>query len=155
MWWWWWRCINHDYFLLVSNGQYKAFLERIVENDMGYEEFGDILNRHNTLTEANNDLMRHSAEVMMMMMLVMLIMMMIMIMVMMMVMLILMTIIVMTMITVIMIMVIMFYKIIIHNFIKVGTWSWLIPKLIMLMIWGTNYDDKNCGDVYDSMRCLW
>jgi len=30
---------------------------------MGYEEIGDILNRHNTLTEANNDLMRHSAEV--------------------------------------------------------------------------------------------
>lgn len=47
---------------LISNGQYKSFLERIVENDMGYEEIGDILNRHNTLTEANNDLMRHSAE---------------------------------------------------------------------------------------------
>ena len=59
------------HYFKVSNGQYKAFLERIVENDMGYEEIGDILNRHNTLTEANNDLMRHSAEVRMLMIIVM------------------------------------------------------------------------------------
>ena len=47
---------------------------------MGYEEIGDILNRHNTLTEANNDLMRHSAEVRMLMITVMMMMMMIIVM---------------------------------------------------------------------------
>jgi len=49
--------------LLVKNGRYKVFLERIVEEgELGYEEIFEILNRHNTLTEANADLVKHSAQ---------------------------------------------------------------------------------------------
>jgi len=49
--------------LLVKNGRYKVYLERIVEEgEFGYEEISEILNRHNTLREANADLMQHSAN---------------------------------------------------------------------------------------------
>ena len=43
---------------------YRTYLERIVEGgDYGYEEIVEILNRHTTLQDANNDLMSHSNEV--------------------------------------------------------------------------------------------
>lgn len=43
---------------------YKAYLESIVEEkgDQGYEEISDILNRHRSLVEANEDLMISSAK---------------------------------------------------------------------------------------------
>ena len=48
---------------LISKSQYKTYLERIVEEGAGdYEEIGEILNRYNTLVEANRDLMQHSDE---------------------------------------------------------------------------------------------
>jgi hypothetical protein len=43
--------------------RYREFLERLVEEgDEGYEEIGDILNRHTTLVDANKDLLTHSAD---------------------------------------------------------------------------------------------
>jgi len=42
---------------------YKLYLERIVEEgEYGYEEISEILNRHFTLTQANNDLIGHSEK---------------------------------------------------------------------------------------------
>eukprot|EP01038_Epipyxis_sp_PR26KG_P007741 gene7741-10518_t len=47
---------------LETKSCYKTFLERIVEeNEFGYEEVGEILNRHNILIEANRDLMDQAA----------------------------------------------------------------------------------------------
>lgn len=43
---------------LVSNNCYKAYLERVIEaDDQGYEEVFDLLNRYETLKDANKDLM--------------------------------------------------------------------------------------------------
>lgn len=43
---------------LVANNCYKAYLERVIEaDDQGYEEVFDLLNRYETLKEANKDLM--------------------------------------------------------------------------------------------------
>lgn len=48
---------------LVTKSRYKSYLESIVEEGAGdYEEIGEILNRYNTLVEANRDLMQHSDE---------------------------------------------------------------------------------------------
>lgn len=48
---------------LAKKQCYKAYLERIVEeNDQGYEEMSDILNRHKTLLDANIDLMKHAQD---------------------------------------------------------------------------------------------
>lgn len=42
---------------------YRTYLERIVEEaDHDYEEIGDVLNRHQTLVDANNDLVKHAGE---------------------------------------------------------------------------------------------
>eukprot|EP01036_Dinobryon_divergens_P033709 gene33709-43566_t len=47
---------------LVRKNGYKTYLERIVEEgEYGYEEISEILNRHNTLNEANKDLMSHAS----------------------------------------------------------------------------------------------
>lgn len=46
---------------LVAKRCYKSYLESVVEDSSGdYEEVGEILNRYNTLQEANKDLMRQS-----------------------------------------------------------------------------------------------
>lgn len=43
---------------LVLNNCYKAYLERVIEaDDQGYEEVFDLLNRYETLKDANKDLM--------------------------------------------------------------------------------------------------
>jgi len=49
---------------LISRSCYKAYLEQIVEEkgDQGYEEISDILNRHRSLVEANEDLMTSSTK---------------------------------------------------------------------------------------------
>jgi len=48
---------------LAKKNCYRAYLERIVEEtDQGYEEIADVLNRHNTLVDANKDLMKHAGE---------------------------------------------------------------------------------------------
>lgn len=50
--------------MVAKNSCYKEFLERIVEeNEHGYEEISEILNRHSTLSEANKDLVQRSNEV--------------------------------------------------------------------------------------------
>lgn len=46
---------------LIQKNCFRDYLESIVEEgDHGYEEIGDILNRHRTLVDANRDLMSHA-----------------------------------------------------------------------------------------------
>jgi len=49
---------------LIRRSCYKAYLEQIVEEkgDQGYEEISDVLNRHRSLVEANEDLMTSSTK---------------------------------------------------------------------------------------------
>lgn len=48
---------------LDIKNRFRSYLERVIEvGDHGYEEISDLLNRHKTLLDANNDLMKQVQE---------------------------------------------------------------------------------------------